>query len=542
MTGGAAIVRALLEHDVDTVFGLPGVQMYPLYDALHAARNRIRTISSRHEQGAAYMAFGYAQSSGRPGVYTVVPGPGMLNTTAALATAWGCNTPVLCITGQIPSEFIGRRRGHLHELPDQLATVRSLVKWAARIEHPSEAPRLVAEAFRQMASGRPGPVSLEMAWDVMASEALVQSTGPLSPDPAPIPDPVAIDEAARLLAVALRPMIMVGGGARHAGESVLALAEALNAPVMAFRSGRGVLAEDHELSISCVAARELWPETDVLLGIGSRLELPYVRWAGRMGVAPRPAVPRLIRIDIDPTEMTRLRPDIALVADAKDASTAVVEALDRHRTEPPPCRARVLEAKATAAEKVAKIQPQVAYLDVIRRALPADGILVEELCQVGYASFFAYPVLAPRAYMTCGFEGTLGYGFPSALGVKLANPERRVVSLAGDGGFMFGVQELATAAQYGIGLVTLVFNNGAFGNVKRDQQTIYDGRVIGSELTNPDFVALAESFGVDGHRVAGPETLEPVLAAALAADRPALIEVMVEPDSEPAPWDLMFPR
>jgi acetolactate synthase-1/2/3 large subunit len=266
-----------------------------------------------------------------------------------------------------------------------------------------------------------------------------------------------------------------------------------------------------------------------------------MRWAGMMRLIDHPAPPpHLIRIDIDPVEMSRLRPHAGIVADAAAALPLLLEAVQKRTGRPVGGRRRILDTKAQAAKRVEVVQPQMAYVDVIRRALPADGILVDELCQVGYATYLGYPVLAPRTYITPGFQGTLGYGYPTALGVKVARPERAVLSIAGDGGFMFGVQELATAAQYGIGVVALVFDNQAYGNVRRDQRTRYQGRVIGSDLVNPDWVRLAESFAIAGHRVASPAALEPVLTACLAAGKAALIAVDIEPDSEVSPWQLLL--
>ncbi len=542
ISGGQAIIESVVRHGVDTVFGLPGAQTYPIFDALHGLGNQVRTISCRHEQGAAYMAFGYAKSTGRPGVYCVVPGPGVLNTTGALCTAWGCNTPVLCLTGQVPSPFLGQGRGHLHELPDQLATMRSLTKWAARIDRPEDAPALVDEAFRQMLSGRPGPASLEMCWDTMAGTADVEFAEPMPLDAPPELDQDAIDAAANLIAGAQNPMIMVGGGAQHASAEVLALAELIDAPVAACRSGRGVVSERHALGLSSLGALELWPTTDVLIGIGTRLELPYMRWAGMMRYIQRPeAPPSLIRIDIDAREMERLVPHAGIVGDAAEAATALMDAVAQRRQSRADNRRRIAEAKALARRKAQEIQPQVAYLDAIRDVLPDDGFFVEELCQAGFASYYAFPVLAPRTYVTAGFQGTLGFGFPSALGVKVGNPDKAVVSITGDGGFMFAVQELASAAWHGIGVVTIVFHNNAYGNVRRDQIERLDGRVIGYELDNPDFVKLAESFGVAGIRVASPDALRPALERALADDVPAVIEVPVEPDSEVSPWRYIHP-
>ena len=218
MTGGEAIVDSLLRHGIDTVFGLPGVQTYGLFDAFARASNRLRLINARHEQGTAYMALGYACATGRPAAFAVVPGPGVLNTTAALATAWGVNAPVLCLTGQVPGPMIGRLRGQLHELPDQLATLRSLVKWADRIEHPSQAPILVARAFQEMQSGRPGPVALEVPLDQFSAVSEVTPQDSLPLFPAPPPDGEKIAALAKLLSQAKAPMIWVGGGAGNSGN------------------------------------------------------------------------------------------------------------------------------------------------------------------------------------------------------------------------------------------------------------------------------------------------------------------------------------
>lgn len=545
MTGGMAIVEALIANGVETVFGLPGAQLYPLFDALQQRRNRIRTIGARHEQACGYMAFGYARSTGRPGIYAVVPGPGMLNTTAALSTAWGCNTPVVCVTGQVPSQFLGKRRGHLHEIPDQLGTLRSLVKWAGRIERPADAPRVIDEAFRQMLGGRPGPVAVEMCWDAMAASEEVELLPRAAIPPPPMPSQTDVEAAARLVEAARYPMIMTGSGAQGASAQVKALAELIDAPVAAFRGGRGVVAEDHPLGVSSYAARLMWPETDVLIGIGTRLEMPYMRWAGMMRLIDRPtAPPHLIRIDIDPEEMSRLAPHAGIVADAADGTTAITEslrALGCGGEASASRRERVAKAKADARAAITGVQPQLAYLDVIREALPRDGFLVPELSQVGFTSYFGFDVYEPRTYVSEGFQGTLGFGFPTALGVKAANPDRAVISIAGDGGFMFAVQELATALQEDLAVVAIVFDNAAFGNVMRDQRNAFDNRLIGAALDNPDFVTLARAFGIEAHRVDSPETLRPVLKAALSAKSPRLIVVDVPQGSEVSPWPFIHP-
>ena len=529
MTAGDAIVATLEANGVSTLFGLPGVQMYPLFDALYRKRHVIRTIGSRHEQGCAYMAYGFAASTGRPGVFSVVPGPGILNAGAALNTAWSANAPVLCITGQVPTDFIGRRRGHLHEMPDQLATLRSIVKWAEKIERPADASAIVNEAFRQMLSGRRGPVALEIPWDVLAASEAVPEVQPARLDAAPAPEPSAIEAAAKLLANASYPMIMVGSGAQHAAAEVRALAEALDAPVTSFRGGRGIMPEDDDLGLSNYAASRLWPQVDVLLGIGSRLELPYLRWTKNYleyrTVADAP--PQLIRIDIDAAEMERFRPHVPIVADSAVGASALLDALRRLAIQPTNQRARISAGKTSAAQAIQKIQPMVAYLEVIRQVLPRDGFFVREVNQIGFTSWYAFPVFEPRTYVTEAFSGTLGYGFPTALGVKAANPDKAVICASSDGGFLFSLQELATAVQEKINLVTLVFNNNAFGNVLRDQQLGFDNRVLCSELQNPDFVKLAECFGIAACCADSPEALRPILTQALAANRPVVIEIPI---------------
>ncbi len=538
LSGGAAIVQGIEASGVNVVFGLPGVQLYALFDALALRASAIRTIVTRHEQGAAYMAYGYARSTGRPGVFCVVPGPGVLNAAAALATALGGNEPVVCLTGQIPSGFIGQGRGHVHELPDQLGTLALLTKWAARIDRPADAPHLVEQAIGTALSGRPGPVALEMPWDVMLQQepvapSIVPSAAARQTPPAVDAD--AVEAAARRLVAARAPMIMVGRGAMDAGPEILALAEALDAPVSAFRSGRGIVGDDHELGLTCAGAYQAWPETDLLLGIGTRLELPYMKWGSLMQPVPRPATPQLIRIDIDPAEMKRIPAEVGIVADAGEAATALLAAVLRlpgRRRD----RARIADVRGRAEQATRVVQPQLQYLQAMRDVMPRDAILVEELSQVGLASYYGFPVYQPRTFISAGYQANLGFGFQAGLGAKVAHPDKVVVSIAGDGGFMFGVQELATAAQYGIGLVTVLFNNNSFGNVRRDQQRLYDNRVIGSDLRNPDFIKLAESFGVRAMAVTDPAGLRAALTIAIEDGGPWLIEVKVERGSESSPW------
>ena len=535
-TGGEALVDALIAHRIDTVFGLPGGQTYGLFDALHCAQPQVRTIGARHEQACSYMAFGYARSTGRPAVCAVVPGPGLLNASAGLLTAWGANQPVLCLTGQVPKSFLDQGRGHLHEMSDQLGTAAGFSKWVARVEHPSLAPGLVAEAFRQMRQGRPGPAVLEMPWDVFTERASVAPVAPYAGPLVPPPDTEVAERAARLIAASDFPMIFVGGGAQGAGAAILELAELLDAPVVSFRSGRGIISDAHELGLNIAAAWRLWPKTDLAIGIGTRLEVPGWRWPWK------PAGQKSIRLDVDPVEMRRAPADLALLADAEAGTRALLAALRKLAVRRGARREAIVAAKVAAEADIQSVQPQVSYLRAIREVLPESGIVTDEISQLGFTAWYAYPVYRPRTFVSSGYQGTLGSGFPTALGVKVAHPDQPVVAICGDGGFMFAVQELATAVQYGISVVTLVFNNCAFGNVRRDQRERFGGRVLGADLQNPDFLKLADAFGVQAERVSSPDALRATLSRALDSGVPWLIEVPVPRDSESDPWRFLQPQ
>jgi acetolactate synthase-1/2/3 large subunit len=538
MTGGGALVEMLRRHGVDTLFALPGVQNDALFVALYDAGEAMRVIHPRHEQAAAYMAFGYARASGKPGAYAVVPGPGVLNTTAALATAYATNAPVLCISGQIPSNLIGRGFGLLHEIPDQLAILCGLTKWAARIDHPSETGKRVNEAFRQLADGRPRPVALEMPLDIMALETEIALPDPEPPLPAPTPDPEQIAQAATLLSGAKQPLIYIGSGAMNAGAEVLALAERLQAPVTTYTGGKGIVSDRHYLAQNLLAGHELWRTADVVLAVGTRFNQPQTRWGLDSEI-------KVIRIDLDPVEITRVaRPTIGIVADAKTALAALDGELDRaHGAHERPSRQRELdELKArTQARLEETLGPQCEYLAAIRAELPDDGIYVEDLTQVGYVGRLAFPVYTPRTYIHSGYQGTLGFSYATALGAKVARPDKPVVSISGDGGFMYNVQELATAALHGIDVVAIVFADGAYGNVRRMQKNDYGNKLIAVDLLNPNFPKMADSYGIAGVRATSPDELRHELAAALKRRGPSLIEVPV--GDMPDPWPtLVMPR
>ncbi|WP_414902225.1 thiamine pyrophosphate-dependent enzyme [Sphingomonas flavalba] len=533
MKGGRAIVESVLRHGVDTIFGIPGGQTYELFDALYGRDNEVRLITSRSEQGAAYMAFGYARSTGKVGTFTVVPGPGVLNAGAALTTAYACNAPVLCLTGQVPSTGIGKGIGFLHDVPDQLGAVQRMTKWAARIDHPAHAPGAVAEAFRQLTTGRPGPVSLEMALDVMGQTAPVTLPEPEVPAEVLEPDPDLIAEAAALLGRAEKPLIFVGAGAIGAAEEVREIAEMLQAPVVSHRGGRGILSDRHYLSQTFPAGHRLWPEADVVLAIGTRLKYPRMHWGNDAAL-------KVVHIDIDPMQLTRIAaPAVGLAGDAQATLRALIDGLGatNRRRDSEKDRLEALKAGLTKAFSD-DIQPQIAYLDVLRGEMSDDAILVDEITQVGYASWYGFPVYAPRTLITSGYSGNLGYGLSTAVGVKIAHPERQVVSINGDGGFMYHCGELATVAKYNLDMVIIVFSDGAFTNVARAQTSRFGGRVVGTALQNPDFVKMAEAFGVAGRRAENPAELREALRAAFKAKGPMLIEV---PIGETAfPWKYLL--
>jgi acetolactate synthase-1/2/3 large subunit len=514
---------SVLDHGVDTIFGIPGGQTYELFDALHARGHKIRLITTRSEQGAAYMAFGYARSTGKVGVCTVVPGPGVLNTGAALTTAYACNAPVLCLTGQVPSSGIGRGIGFLHDVPDQLGVLQRMTKWAARVEHPAHAPSAVQEAFRQLTTGRRRPVCLEMALDIMSQESDVEMLEPQAPEEPILADPELIERAAKLLAAAGQPMIMVGGGAVDACAEIRELAEMLQAPVISQRGGKGVLSDRHYLSHSFPAGHRLWPKADVVIAIGTRFKYPRMHWGTDLKL-------KTIHIDIDPTEINRIaRPDVGIIGDAARSVASLNAVLTEKYPQQRASRKAELEAFKSSLwqEFDENVQPQMAILRAIRDELPEDGIFVDEITQVGYASWYGFPVYEPRTFISSGYYGNLGYGLPTAIGVKVANPDRPVVSISGDGGFLFHCGELATAVKYGLNLVFIVFSDGAFSNVARAQTARFGGRVIGTDLKNPDFAAMANSFGATGYRAETPEQLAQKIRLGFQQQGPVVIEMPI---------------
>ena len=539
MTGGQALVGMLKQYGIDTIFGLPGVQLDHFFSALYDERDFIRFIQVRHEQAAAYMAFGYTQSTGRICPYAVVPGPGFLNTTAALCTAYACNVPVLCISGEIHASYIGRGIGFLHEIPDQLAMIRGVTKWAERINHPTEVPEKVGEAFKQLSTGRRRPVGLEIPINIMGMKANVTLADPVI-DFEPLgPDPDLIDQAAQLLGNAKNPLILAGGGVLGAEAELLELSEMLQAPVVMSTQAFGCISSRHYLGLTIPAGYKLWGDADVVLGVGTRMRSQL---AGNQTAVPPWGVDeflKIIRMDIDPEEINRVRrPDVGILSDAKVGLAALVEKVPSYNARRPSRKDELIALKTEVDAEIGKLEPQISYVRAIREVLPEDGFFVEDITQVGHVARFALPIYKPRTYITSGYQGTLGFGFATALGVKLANPDRPVLSVCGDGGFMYNVQELASAVLHRIPLVTIVFNDNAYGNVKRTQINVYGGKVLASDLHNPDFVRLAESFGAVGTLAKTPEELKKAIRRGFEEKGPTLIEVPV--GDMPNPWHMLM--
>jgi acetolactate synthase-1/2/3 large subunit len=536
MTTGEATVAALLAHGLDTVYALPGVHNDPFFDALYKASNRIRTVHTRHEQGAAYMALGAALATGKPQAYAVVPGPGLLNTGAALLQAFSMNAQVLALIGQIPQAAIGRSLGHLHEIRDQAGIVSRLVDHSARIARPADAPRLVADAFRAMASGRPGPAALECAMDVWGRAEPVGKIGkPEKPELPPL-DEDAILAAAKILGAAKNPMIVVGGGAQGASREVTRLAAMLQAPVVAWRRGRGVVDDRNPLSIPLPLAHEMWREVDVVIGIGTRLLM-------QLGVWGHDADLKVVRIDADPDEVERSgRPAAAVIGDSARVLKRLLDILPAHNIKRRSRKDEMQARHAKIRQRLNKLKPQIAFLEAIRAELPEDGIFVDEVTQIGFASRLAFPVYKANTYISPGFQDNLGWGYATSLGVQDARRDVPVVSISGDGGFMYTMNELSTAVQHRIPLVNIVFNNDSYGNVKLIQKDSYGGRHIAVDLHNPDFIKLADSFGVPAERARDAAELRKALRRGFARrDGPTLIEVPV--GDMPSPWEfIMMPR
>ena len=535
MTTAEATVATLIGHGLDTVYALPGIHNDHLFDACQRAGEFLRVVHTRHEQGAAYMALGAALATGKLQAYSVVPGPGLLNSGAALLTAYGMNAPVLAMIGQIPAAAIGRREGHLHEIRDQAGLIARLVDHSSHIDGPLDASLKIAKAIQSMRRGRPGPAAIECAIDVWGRRGRV--SGIVLPSPARPPkiDDDKVRAAAKVLGRSKRVLIVVGGGAQDASPEVTLLSSMLQAPVLAYRRGRGVLDSRDPLSVTLPLGRELWAEADAVLAVGTRLFNPLRQWGVDKNL-------QIVRVDSDPEEPARLyKPKVALIGDAAPVLRKLIDELLKFNMRRASRREEMLERQGKLRERLAKLAPQLAFLEGIRAELPEDGIYVDEVTQIGFAARLAFPVYKPRTFLSPGYQDNLGWGYATALGAQHARPDVSVLSINGDGGFLYTGNELATAVRHQIPLVAMIFVDGAFGNVRRIQQEQFGNRLIASDLANPDFVKYAESFGAVGRRARTPKEVRAVLRESFARGEPALIEIPVGP--LPSPWEFIhMPR
>lgn len=534
ITGAQALVRALQVAGVDTLFAVPGVQLDWIFHALQAERSTIRVIVPRHEQATTYMADGYARTSGKVGVALVVPGPGVLNAMAGLATAYASHSRVLLIAGQIHSQAMGRGLGLLHEIRDQSLVLGTCTKRTWTVTDASDIGPATAEALAEIDRGRKGPVALELPHDLLAATvapgaALAESAPAVEAEPV---DGTSIQAAAVLLRGARFPVVYAGGGvtAAEAGGALRRLAEKLQAPVVMTENARGLLPDDHPLALSVLGGQWAFREADVVLVAGSR----FVDLVSGQPVWQGPGI-RYIGLNIDAAALGVPRTyDVSIRADAAAGLIAVADALGPL----PPAPNRMAMVKAMqdkARDRIASLGTLAAYVCALRNGIPRGAPLVNELTQVGYLCRVAYPVDEPRKLIAPGYQGTLGYAFPTGLGAALG-AGRRAYAISGDGGFGWNLQELATAARYDIPLTLVLFNDSRFSNVHALQMAQF-GFSRETALRNPDFEQLAAAFGVRYARAETPDALEAELRATESATGPLLIEVPVQDMANP--WPLL---
>ena len=526
------LCQGMLDAGMDTLYCLPGVQNDDFFNVLFDHPG-LRPVVARHEQGVSYMATGAALATGRPQAYCVVPGQGVLNAAAGHSTAFATSARVFALAGANRSNFLGHGHGLLHELPNQMAVLDQISKHSYAVRDAATAGSGVAAAFQALVGGHPAPVTVEVPLDFWWAEGPVPAaTTPVFPEV----DPDAIAAAAKALAGAKAPMIVIGGGAHYAAEPLAVLAEMLSAPVSAHRQGKGAYDERKALAVPLPIAHKLWGKADVVLAVGTRLQTHEMMFGTDDDLT-------VIQINADPAELNRRgRIKIPILAMAEHALPLLIDALEGKLGTVQDRSDAMMQMKAELAAEMAGM-PQIEHLKVIREELGEDGIFVDDLTQVTFSARVAYPVFRPRGYVCAGAAGTLGWGLPAGLGVQRACPDKRVVVVQGDGGFGYGAMELATAVHHDIPLVTIVYNDNAYGNVKRIQQDRFGhNRTIASDLTNPDIPAFAETFGAMGLRATTPEDLRAALRQAFAARRPAVIEVPV-PQRYPSPWPwLAFPK
>ena len=519
--GGDVVIESLRALGADTCFGIPGQHALGLFEALR--RSGLRYVGLRTELTAGFAADGYARVSGRPAPLLLSTGPGALISLAALMEADGASVPVVAISSHIPSDGIGRRRGHLHELRDQIGSFRRVVKHAVTVPSAVAIPGLLEEAWRVASTPPTGPVFLEIPQDVLLGATDVHAVDALDGRPADAAPRAAVLEAAgELLAGAERPAILAGGGVVRgsAWHELLALAERLRAPVAETFGGRGAFPDDHPLAcgsfLEDAHVMDLLADADALLCVGTGIgELSSNYFTFR----PRG---RLVHVDADPEKVGVNHPALGVVGDAR---TALAELGERVPERPVDGAAEARVATLRDALE-ARLAPQGrdrerGLLRTIRGALPEDAAVAWDMTILGYWAWNTFPAGAPRRFLSAQASGTLGYAWPAAIGAKAALGDTPVLAVVGDGGSLYGLQELASARQSGLAAKLLIIDDGGYGILREYQREAF-GATFGVDLMQPDFAAVCRGFGVPVHESA-PERLGEDLAWALEVDGPAVV-------------------
>jgi len=536
LSGAEALAAILARDGVEFVFGLPGVQIMDAVDAIYRNKS-IRWISTRHEQTAAYMAYGYALSTGKIGVAMVLPGPGALNTTAAVGTAYSASAPVLVISGQIETQHLNFHRGVLHELDHQLDIFRYLTKYCSRATSAEDIPDILCRALRELKTGRPRPAEIEVPYDLWSKkgEMTFASTERLTPVP---PEPADIKAIIEILTKAKYPVILTGRGAIKAkvSQEVIGLAEKIRAPVLATTEGQGMIPDTHPFygGNFTLWQNPIFKKADAVLVIGSRLR---ASGGTRLNLGLEQ---RVIQVDCDSGELGRNhRTDLGISADAMLTLNAMIKSLGKPSSSLWQEK-EIANLRAGLRKKLQKAAPlQMSIIDTIHKAIGDEGVIVPDVTNIGYWCDIGYPVNRMYSYVDSSYFATLGFAFPTALGAKVGNPNRPVVAICGDGGFPYASAELAMAVQEKINVITLIFSNNAYGTVTSIQQREFGGRYVGNTLHNPDYIKFSEAFGAIGMRAENVTQLGEKLKLALAAGKPVIIEMPVPVMATPWETDLV---
>jgi 5-guanidino-2-oxopentanoate decarboxylase len=529
MTCGEAVMKLLSAYEVDTVFGMAGTMTLELYRGI--ARTGIRHVQCRNEQGASFMADGYARATGKPGVCTIIGGPGVTNAATGIAQAYCDSQPMLVLSGASPAPTQGKGWGAIHELNDQAAVTAGFTAFSAMVRYPEELPELIARAYAVFRGARPRPVHLSLPRDVLPLPVEADWKTRRAPS-LPMPDPAAIEEAAERLARAKRPLILVGGGAVGTRQALTDIAERIGSPVLSTNAGKGILPDSHPLSLGCSvlqeASKQALADADVVLLVGSEVAagdhfLPKLEISGD-----------IIRIDIDPTELTSMYSSaVPIQSDARAALRALSSTLASR--EP---GAQRIQGESRVREILARNEAKLSHVEklhartwkILRSALPADAIVMGDASQIVYTGSFAMPMEMERCWYYSGSYCALGFALPMAIGAKVGAPHRPVIAVAGDGGIMFTINELAAAAEERLALPVIVWNNDALMAIADGMDERQIPR-IGVEPKSPDFVRLAESLGCRATRAASAAHLAQSVRDALLAAGPTLIEVRQD-----SPW------